>query len=168
MMYSNSFSTRNHTNGLENHNDIFADYPQVQQTQKQSEPFLSISSPSETSCFNISPVPSMSSLQSNNSPTSTMSSFIKIPSPKQKINELSQSDDRFLMTLIQSPSMSPQPSSSLTDNFSTSDESAGTFFKNKMAAVLNHVKYRELNFSTNSMRLSLTRPRMGCENASEF
>ncbi|CAF0962779.1 unnamed protein product [Adineta ricciae] len=116
-----------------------------------------------------SPASSTSSLAMSNSPKNSLSSFLKIPLPNRKSVVTQPAEDRFVMTLIKSPSThSPRSSSndfsiaattttSHVPQATTTNEDTGNnskFFKNKVTAAFNHMKYRWVvrmrpNFRTN-------------------
>jgi len=121
--------------------------------------------------------PSPTSSTSSLSTKSNLSSFLKISSPNRtKVPNSSSSDDRFVMTIIRSPSSSsqrppPSPSSiepvmitpPLAAAAAASNEDPSNnnkFFKSKVTAALNHMKYRwavkiRPNFRTNESPIFL-------------
>jgi hypothetical protein len=112
-----------------------------------------------------SPASSTSSLATSNSPKTNLSSFLKIPSPNRKTTITQSTEDRFIMTIIKSPSINSQrqSSNSVNDLATTTSPSIimnedvsnnGKFFKSKVTAAFNHMKYRWVvrmrpNFRTN-------------------
>jgi hypothetical protein len=103
-----------------------------------------------------SPASSTSSLATSNSPKTNLSSFLKIPSPNRKTTVTQSTEDRFIMTIIKSPSINSQrqSSNSVNDLATTTSPSIimnedvsnnGKFFKSKVTAAFNHMKYRKLN-----------------------
>ncbi|UJR28126.1 hypothetical protein I4U23_009382 [Adineta vaga] len=122
-----------------------------------------------------SPSSSTSSLAASNSPKNSLSSFLKIPLPSRKSTVPQPTEDRFIMTIIKSPSNNRQRMSSNSSNdlttaatttittnaiqqtVTTMNEESGNnskFFKNKVTAAFNHMKYRWVvrmrpNFRTN-------------------
>ena len=100
------------------------------------------------------PHSSTSSLTMSTSSKLSLSSFLKVPLPSRKATVSQSSEDRFVMTIIKSPcNHSPRmPSTSSTDLVTpttmaspTSEEVAtnNKFFKSKVTAALNHMKYRK-------------------------
>ena len=102
-----------------------------------------------------SPTSSTSSLAIPHSPKNHFSSFLKIPLSNRKSN-LTQSttEDRFVMTIIKSPSTNSQriasnssndltttPIPSITIHEDTTNN--GKVLKNKVTAAFNHMKYRK-------------------------
>jgi len=102
----------------------------------------------------LSPTPSSisssaSSLTTGNSSKTNLSSFLKISSPNHKANSSSAPENHFLMTIIRSPSTSSQrtQSNESTGTTVTNEElSNNKFFKNKVTAALNHMKYRKFKY----------------------
>jgi hypothetical protein len=98
-----------------------------------------------------SPTSSISSLAPTNSPKNTLSSFLKISSPNRKTTSSPPSEDRFIMTIIRSPSTSSQQRAPVNDPVGTpvtNEELSNNnkFFKSKVTAALNHMKYRKFNY----------------------
>ena len=93
-----------------------------------------------------SPTSSITSLPSNHSPKNSLSSFFRVPSPHRKTPSSPSSEDRFMITFIRNPSTSPQRTSTVTEATVEIDEPQGnngnTFFKGKVTAALNQMKYR--------------------------
>ena len=104
-----------------------------------------------------SPASSTSSLANSHSSKSNLSSFLKIPLPSRKSTPTPPVEERFVMTIIRSPSInSQQRLSSTSSNDLTRAISPpppppppvedisnnSKFFKNKMTAAFNHMKYR--------------------------
>ncbi|CAF2411983.1 unnamed protein product [Rotaria sp. Silwood2] len=111
-----------------------------------------------------SPGLSTTSFAASNSPKANSSSFLKISSPNHKTSSSPSPEDRFVMTIIRSPSTSSQrilstePSGPTTTNEEFSNNNK--FFKSKVTAALNHMKYRWVvkmrpNFRTNDSPICL-------------
>ncbi len=115
-----------------------------------------------------SPASSTSSLAMSNSPKTNLSSFLKIPLPNRKTPTTPQStEDRFIMTIIKSPSTNssrvtsnssndlltttPPPQSTTTTNEDVSNN--GKLFKSKVTAAFNHMKYRKFTYSISHLNL---------------
>jgi hypothetical protein len=103
-----------------------------------------------------SPASSTSSLAMSNSPKTNLSSFLKIPLPNRKTTTTQSTEERFVMTIIKSPSINSQRISSTSSNdlattippatTTTMNEDVSNnskFFKSKMTAAFNHMKYRK-------------------------
>jgi hypothetical protein len=106
-----------------------------------------------------SPASSTSSLATSNSSKNNLSSFLKISLPNRKSTVTQTIEDRFIMTIIKSPSVNsqrvssnssndlattipPSPTTTTTMNEDVSNNSK--FFKSKVTAAFNHMKYRKL------------------------
>lgn len=104
-------------------------------------------SPQANRSLTPSSASSTSSLAVSSSPKSSLSSFLKVATPSHDESNASPSDDRFVMTIIKSPSPSshrahthePVASSTVSEDLSSNNK----FLKSKMTAALNHMKYRE-------------------------
>lgn len=98
----------------------------------------------------VSPKPDRSQTSLINSKKDTPS-FLKISSTSCKTLSSSPTEDRFVMTIIRSPSTSSQSRMLSTDSATTPtptpthEESSNNskFFKSKVTAALNHMKYRK-------------------------
>jgi hypothetical protein len=103
-----------------------------------------------------SPASSTSSLATSNSPKTNLSSFLKIPLPNRKTTTTQSTEERFVMTIIKSPSINSQRIASISSNDlattiptpppTTMNEDVSNnskFFKGKMTAAFNHMKYRK-------------------------
>jgi len=102
-----------------------------------------------------SPSSSTSSLATSNSSKTNLSSFLKIPLPNRKTTTTQSTEERFVMTIIKSPSINSQRISSISSNdlattippaTTTMNEDVSNnskFFKSKMTAAFNHMKYRK-------------------------
>lgn len=129
----------------------------------------------------ISSSPSPASSTSSLSSKTNLSSFLKIPLPNRKSTTPQPTEDRFVMTIIKSPSSNSQrisstssselsittPSTAITTNEDISNN--GKFFKNKVTAAFNHMKYRKSDkfefFRLICLAFSI---RLGRKNATEF
>ncbi|CAF5117257.1 unnamed protein product [Rotaria magnacalcarata] len=111
---------------------------------------------SETASAASSPIASSSSKINT-------SSQLRISSPNPKTSISSSPDDRFVMTIIRSPSTSSQRILSMEPVGPTvmnEELSNNKFFKSKVTAALNHMKYRWVvkmrpNFRTNESPIYL-------------
>lgn len=104
----------------------------------------------------ISATSSTSSLTTSNSPKNNLSSFLKMSLTNRKTTVSRPTEDRFVMTIIKSPSSNSQrmPSNSSNDSYITTSSTTATanddtsnnskFLKSKVTAALNHMKYRKL------------------------
>jgi hypothetical protein len=125
-----------------------------------------------------SPASSTSSLATSTSSKTNLSSFLKIPLPNRKSTNPQPTEDRFVMTIIKSPSINSQRiSSTSSSDLSTTTPSAaianedisnnGKFFKNKVTAAFNHMKYRKSD-NLEFLHLIFFSIRLGSKNATEF
>jgi hypothetical protein len=137
-------------NNDENTDDYFDSRPRTQSTSLLLPPdsvMIRPGSPRQ----DRSPSPSSSPLFTGNSPKTNLSSFLKISSPNPKTNNSPPLEERFLMTVIRSPSSNSQriqsnePSGATITNEELSNNNK--FFKNKMTAALNHMKYRKFQYT---------------------
>jgi hypothetical protein len=129
-----------------------------------------------------SPASSTSSLAIQNSSKNNFASFLKIPSPSRKSPSPQSTEDRFIMTIIKSPSTHSQrmasnssndlatpPPSSITATTTNEDVSNnGKFFKNKVTAAFNHMKYRKFRDFIFLFYCILFFLRLGSKNATKF
>ncbi|CAF3329333.1 unnamed protein product [Rotaria socialis] len=124
-------------------------------------------SPDSISGDSISSTLSTSSLAISNNSKSHISAFFKMSLPHRKTTTTLPAEDRFIMTIMRSPSPHSQcasfnssndiPTTPLsTTSITMTDDSSnnGKIFKSKVAAAFNHVKYRwavrmRPNFRTN-------------------
>jgi cysteine protease ATG4 len=113
-------------------------------------------SPDSATIKSVSSTSSTSSLTPGNSPKTNLSSFLKISSPKT--HSPPSSENGFLMTIVRNPSTNSQriQSNEPVGTPVTNEELSNNnkFFKSKMTAALNHMKYRWVvkmrpNFRTN-------------------
>lgn len=126
-----------------------------------------------------SPASSTSSLATSHSSKSNLSTFLKIPLPSRKSTPTPPVEERFVMTIIRSPSVnsqrlssnsstdltraiSPPPPPTPVEDISNNSK----FFKNKMTAAFNHMKYRSFSFLV--LVDHWISFRLGCTNATEF
>jgi hypothetical protein len=90
---------------------------------------------------------STSSLATSSSPKTSLSSFLRISSPNRKESSSPPSDDRFIMTIIRSPSTSSQRMQAIEPVGTTVADgelsNSNKFFKSKVTAAFNHMKYRK-------------------------
>lgn len=96
---------------------------------------------------------STSSLSTTNSSKSNLSSFLKISLPNRKTTNPTSTEDRFVMTIIKSPSIPSQRIQSISSNdlsispspITTNEDVTNNskLFKNKVTAAFNHMKYRK-------------------------
>ncbi|CAF0852052.1 unnamed protein product [Rotaria sordida] len=123
--------------------------------------------PDSISTKSISSTSSASSLAMSNSPKNNLSSFLKMSLSNRKTTITRPTEDRFIMTIIKSPSVNSQrASSNSSSEFFTAPSTLTTmttnddlqnnskFLKNKVTAAFNHMKYRWVvrmrpNFRTN-------------------
>lgn len=112
-----------------------------------------------------SPASSTSSLATSNSSKSNLTSFLKISLPNRKSTNTQPTEDRFIMTIIKSPSIASQriqsnssanltaatpslpPPTTMNEDVSNNSK----FFKNKVTAAFNHMKYRKFKKKTNEI-----------------
>ena len=128
-----------------------------------------------------SPASSTSSLAIQNSPKNSFASFLKIPLSNRKSPSPQSTEDRFIMTIIKSPSTNSQrmastssndlatplpPSTTITINEDVSNN--GKFFKNKVTAAFNHMKYRKFQDFLFFILLCFIFLRLGSKNATKF
>jgi hypothetical protein len=104
-----------------------------------------------------SPASSTSSLATSNSSKNNFSSFLKIPLPNRKSTLTQSAEDRFVMTIIKSPSTNsqrlasnsstdlatPPPSIITTTPMNDDVSNNGKLLKNRVTAAFNHMKYRK-------------------------
>ncbi len=103
-----------------------------------------------------SPASSTSSLATSNNSKNNLSSFLKISLPNRKSTSTQPTEDRFVMTIIKSPSINSQRITSNSSNDlttttplpppTTTNEDVSNnskFFKSKVTAAFNHMKYRK-------------------------
>ncbi len=152
-MSDKSLKTKMFENNDDNTDDFINLQHRIQSTSHRLAPDSAIIRPVSPK-QDRSPTPSLasstSSLATCNSPKTNISSFLKISSPLHKTNSSPPSDDRLVMTIIRSPSTSSQriQSNESSGPTITNEELANNnkFFKNKVTAALNHMKYRSLGY----------------------
>ena len=137
--------------------DFFVSHSRTQSTSHLLSPDSAMMKPVsfKSDRSTPSPTPSVSSLTTAHSPKSGFSSFLKVNSPNRKASNSPPAEDRFVMTIIRSPSTSsqrpiPPPATTTTSesvaSVTTPDDASNSnkFFKSKVTAALNHMKYRQL------------------------
>jgi hypothetical protein len=118
----------------------------IQSTSHLLPPDAAIQSSSITREDRSSPIP-IGSSNTTSHIRSSLTSFLKISSPNRRLADSSPNDDRFVMTIIRSPSTGsqrPLPTNEpIVSSIANEDLSnSNKFFKSKMTAALNHMKYR--------------------------
>lgn len=156
-MFSKSSKTKMCENSDENIDDDINQRNRAQSTSHLLTPDSAIPKtilPTILPRQDRSPTPSTtsstSSIAPGNSPKTNLTSFLKISSPLHKTNGTPSHEEGFVMTIIRSPSTSSQRTQSTepTTPIVINDESANNnkFFKNKVTAALNHMKYRQFKY----------------------
>ncbi len=145
-MLNRLLKTKMSENNNDDDNNIIDDYFNLRSRAQSTSHLLS---PDSATIKSVSPTPSStsstSSLVQGNSPKTNLSSFLKVSSPNHKSNNSPPSPENgLLMTIIRSPSTNSQriPSNEATvinEELSNNNK----FFKSKMTAALNHMKYRK-------------------------
>ncbi|CAF0787181.1 unnamed protein product [Rotaria sordida] len=142
----------------DNTNDYFNSRHRTQSSSHLRSPDLVSVKPMSPQQDRSSQLSATSSLTTSNISKTNSSPFLRISTPIQKTNSSPPSDDRFVMTIIRSPSTSSQRilSTEPIGPIITNEESSNNnkFFKSKVTAALNHMKYRwgvriRPNFRTN-------------------
>ena len=115
-----------------------------------------------------SPASSTSSLAATNSPKASLSSFLKVSLSNRHVSDSPPPEDRFVMTIIRSPSTSsqrpPQNEPVGTPTASEDPSNNNKFLKSKVTAALNHMKYRRSHLVAFFTDASVSR-RLGGQNA---
>jgi hypothetical protein len=135
----------------ENENGFFSTRCRTQSTSHLLSPdsaSIKSSSPKQDRSTTPSTGSSTTSLVAGNSPKPNVSSFLQISSPNRKPSNSPPSEDRFVMTIIRSPSTSSprlQPNEPPVGMTQTNEDLSNNnkFFKSKVTAALNHMKYRK-------------------------
>ncbi|CAF4581302.1 unnamed protein product, partial [Rotaria sp. Silwood1] len=148
----------------DNTNEYFNSRYRTQSTSHLISPDLACAKPMSPQQDRSPTLSSKSSFGTSSTSKINSSSFLKISSPNHKINNSPSPEDRFVMTIIRSPSTSSQrilstePSGPTITNEELSNNNK--FFKSKVTAALNHMKYRWVvkmrpNFRTNDSPIYL-------------
>jgi hypothetical protein len=163
-------------NNGENTDDYFTPRHRAQSTSRLLPPDSTISKPvssrqdQSSTPSSSSPSSSTSSLATGNTSKINFSSFLKISSPNHKSNNSPPAEESFVMTIIRSPSTSSQrtQSNEPVGTTITNEELANNnnFFKNKVTAALNHMKYRKFRYLF--IFQTVLFPRLGRKNATKF
>ena len=140
----NKLKTKMFDNNDDDDDDDDDDYCNLRSRAQSTSHLIS---PDSTTTKPVSPTSSVSSLVPGNSSKTNLSSFLKISSPKT--NSPPASDNGLMMTIIRSPSTNSQRTqTNESANATVPNEELSNnnkFFKSKMTAALNHMKYRKID-----------------------